>query len=935
MAFLFKRFFNRDKKIVSIFLYEALFIVFLVIILIGIFWISNEYNTFNTEITKIKEEYLHEQKVLLKGETEKAVNFININRRKTKSELIDKLKTRVNDAYAVSANMYYENINDKSKTEIIKLISDALRPIRFFNNKGTYSIINKNGDVILNPENPNQENKNIIARKDKKGNFIVKERINLINVSNEGLISEYWNNNDEQKEKVFERIVYVKYFKPLDIIISANEFLIDYEENVKKSVLNGISQIRFENGGYIFINTYNGKALITDGEVVNEDINLWNLEDPNGIKVIQEERKAVENKDGDFIYYSWRKLKDQIPMPKMSFVKGVSQWQWIIGAGVYIDEVNKIINNKREELEKNIKKQIVIIVIVLLFILIVILLFYGFFARKAKKNLQIFLTFFNKAAKENILIDVEKMNFYEFKILASYTNKIIKDIRKAVVEKEKEKAYFERLFDIAPEAIAILDIKGRIKRVNQEFVNLFGFEQEELVNKEVDRLIVPENLFEQARINTIEISKLKYIESDGIRICKNGKRINVSIIATSIELKYGQLGIYVIYRDITQQKEFENRLNEAKDKAEESERLKSSFLANISHEIRTPMNSILGFSSLLETPDISKESKSNYIKYINTSGIKLLKIIDDIIDISKLEAQELTININKCNLKELFDELLFIFSVNNKAGVDLKMKIEKSNNIIIYSDYRRLKQIMSCFIDNGLKFTEKGFVEFGYKILDSKIQFYVKDTGIGLSEDKKKIIFDKFRQVEENYTRKYGGAGIGLAISKELVHLLGGKIEIESKEGEGTLFSFCLPYKPESNKKINLINNNKPELMNWKGKKIIVAEDEENNYFFIESILKHTKASILWAKNGEEVLELINAEYNPDIILMDVKMPKLNGNSTVKIIREKNINIPIIAQTAYALLDEQSQLLEYGYNDIITKPYNIKSLINIVAKYLS
>ena len=935
MAFLLKRFFNRDKKIVSIFLYESLFIVFLVIILIGIFWISNEYNTFNTEITKIKEKYLHEQRVLLKGETEKAVNFINITRTKSKTKLIEELKTRVNDAYAISANMYYENISDKSKTEIIKFVNDALRPIRFYNNKGSYSIINKKGDVILDSENQSLENKNIIAKTDSKGNFFIKDKINLINNTNEGFISEYWNRETKQKNKVYEKISYVKYFKPLDIIISANEFLIDYEENVKKDVLNGISQIRFENGGYIFINTYNGKALITDGEVIKEDINLWNLEDPNGIKVIQEERKAVENKDGDFIYYSWRKLEDSIPMPKMSFVKGVSQWQWMIGAGVYIDEVNKIINNKREELEKNIKKQIVIIVIVLLFILIVILLFYGFFARKSKKNLQIFLTFFNKAAKENILIDVDKMNFYEFKILASYTNKIIKDIRKAVVEKEKEEAYFERLFDIAPEAIAILDMTGRIKRVNQKFVKLFGFEQEELVNKEVDRLIVPENLFEQARINTVEILKLKYIESDGIRICKNGKRINVSIIATSIELKYGQLGIYVIYRDITQQKEFENRLNEAKDKAEESERLKSSFLANISHEIRTPMNSIMGFSSLLETPDISKESKANYIKYINTSGIKLLKIIDDIIDISKLEAQELTININKCNLKELFEELLFIFSGNNKTGIDLKMKIEKSNNIIIYSDYRRLKQIMSAFIDNGLKFTHNGYVEFGYEILVDKIQFYVKDTGIGLSKDKKKVIFDRFRQVEESHTRKYGGAGIGLAISKELVHLLGGEIEIESKEGEGTLFSFCLPYKPESNKKTNFINNNKPELMNWEGKKIIVAEDEENNYFFLESILKHTKASILWAKNGEEVLELINAEYNPDIILMDVKMPKLDGNSTVKIIREKNINIPIIAQTAYALLDEQSQLLEYGYNDIITKPYSIKSLINIVAKYLS
>nr|MDA3779945.1 ATP-binding protein [Bacteroidales bacterium] len=354
-----------------------------------------------------------------------------------------------------------------------------------------------------------------------------------------------------------------------------------------------------------------------------------------------------------------------------------------------------------------------------------------------------------------------------------------------------------------------------------------------------------------------------------------------------------------------------------------------------SHEIRTPMNSILGFSSLLEDEEITDKSKSNYISHINNSGKDLLKIIDNLIDISKLEAKELTINITKCNLNELFKELLYIYSAKKNNDLKLNLIIDKSEEIYIYTDCRRLRQIMSCFIDNALKFTKEGYVEFGYKMLGDKIQFYVKDTGIGLSEDKKKIIFESFRQVEESHTREYGGPGIGLSISKKLVELLGSEIKIESLEGKGAEFSFCLEYKQELIETDNNINNYKPQNMNWEGKKILVAEDEENNFIFIKNILSPTKAKVLRARNGVEVIEIINTGNKPDIILMDIKMPKMTGDETLKKIRDKNINIPIIAQTAYALDGNEEKLLEQGYNDYIIKPYGVNNLIKIIEKHLS
>ena len=387
-------------------------------------------------------------------------------------------------------------------------------------------------------------------------------------------------------------------------------------------------------------------------------------------------------------------------------------------------------------------------------------------------------------------------------------------------------------------------------------------------------------------------------------------------------------------------------LIDAKEKAEESDKLKSAFLANMSHEIRTPMNAIIGFGDLLSEAELEEEDKKSFIKLINKNSHTLLELINDIIDISKIEAEQIRIRKSDFEVAPLLKELYENFTIN-KVKDNVKILLEKrfvENRIIIYSDPLRLKQVLNNLLSNALKFTDKGTIEFGYDIsLNSGgqryVTFYVKDTGKGIPPEKKDVIFNRFHKIDDDKTRFFRGAGLGLSISKSLVELLDGEIWLESEEDLGSVFYFKLPLK-------HLVNGTKTEFVqkkitpsinkyDWEEKTILIAEDEENNYKFLVSSLKKTKAKILWAQNGKEVLEIFDKHKDViDLILMDIKMPFIDGIEASKIIIQKKDTSKIIAQTAYSMLNEIEKIMAVGFVDFITKPIRVKDLLEMISKHI-
>lgn len=398
-------------------------------------------------------------------------------------------------------------------------------------------------------------------------------------------------------------------------------------------------------------------------------------------------------------------------------------------------------------------------------------------------------------------------------------------------------------------------------------------------------------------------------------------------------------GCMITIRDITSRKQFERDLVEARRRAEESDKLKSAFLSNMSHEIRTPMNSIIGFSELLIKPGNFDKNKEKYLNFIINSGKSLLNLINDIIDISKIEAGQLKVKPRIVQLNPIMNEIFTSqYQINDMKNKPFELKMLKavdSDDFNINTDPFRLKQILNNLIGNAMKFTTQGYIEFGYKFNGpDKLLFYVKDTGVGMPQDKLKVIFLRFGQIEQQDDKNQSGTGLGLTISKKLAELLGGDLWVESEEGVGSTFYFTLPYDAELNTADEYGASSDGDNSSLEGKTILVAEDEDMNIAYMQEVLADTKAKILWARNGEEAVKTAKEHPEIDLILMDIKMPIMNGYDATAKIREFNKEVIIIAQTAYALTGEKEKTIAAGCNYYITKPIEINVLMNTLSGFL-
>ena len=508
----------------------------------------------------------------------------------------------------------------------------------------------------------------------------------------------------------------------------------------------------------------------------------------------------------------------------------------------------------------------------------------------------------------------------------------------------KEQAYLDQLYQSSSETILMIDNNGVVKSINKEFTRLFGYEESEAIGKNIDEMIVPRYLSDEGVRNTNRALTNERVEMESVRQHKNGMLIDVSILVTPIFIEGGIVGAYGIYRDITDRKRIEKSLIIAKEKAEESDRLKSAFLSNMSHEIRTPMNAILGFSGLLSDPESSEEEKNEYIEIIKERGNDLMRIISDIIDVAKIESGQLKISIKDCKVNRLLEDIHTTFTqIKQKQGknnVDLIIHLEvPDHEFTILTDPQRLRQVITNLVENALKFTESGAIEFGYAIkedvgIGKSIEFFIEDSGIGIPQEMHAVIFERFRQVDDSHTRTYGGTGLGLTICKNLTHLMGGELNLQSEVGKGTRFTITLPmWTISSQREEPAEDKTKTKERDWKEKVILIAEDEESNYTFLEHVLKRTGVKLLWAQNGMEAVNIAQTE-KIDLILMDIRMPGMDGYEATEIIKKGNKSLPIIAQTAYALKGEKELSIGSGCDAYISKPIDIIELMGLLSTHL-
>jgi PAS domain S-box-containing protein len=543
-------------------------------------------------------------------------------------------------------------------------------------------------------------------------------------------------------------------------------------------------------------------------------------------------------------------------------------------------------------------------------------------------------------------------------MINQYRNLFNRDLKENLRESERRLSEILKSSNVVA---VLLDKENRVSFCNQYFLDITGYTMQEVSMQNYFNLFIPADVRQKVILslnqflegdNSLKIhenfiltksGEQKIIKWDNTRLLDaNGIIAGIAGIGINItELKKNEHSLIEQNEVIAQQNERYRLLNEelihAKEKAEESNRLKSAFLANMSHEIRTPMNGILGFADLLKSPELSGDKQKSFIELIEKSGNRLLGIINDLVDISKIESGQMEVKLSPIDIADLIRNLVHFFSPEaSRKGLEISWKSGLTEQeSLISTDQEKIYAILTNLIKNAIKFTDSGYIRINCEKEGEELLLQVEDSGIGISSENQDVIFERFSQAEVTSTRKYEGAGLGLAISKAYIEMLGGQINIKSEPGVGTFFYFKIPYIAQPLSTINSKSVETSDSVLLNGLKILIAEDEEIIDTYITMVISKYCTEILHAQTGVEAVDLCKAHPDLDFILMDMRMPHLDGYGATRAIREFNTDVVIIAQTAFAMTGDKEKAMEAGCNDYITKPINGNRLLELLVKWNS
>jgi len=486
--------------------------------------------------------------------------------------------------------------------------------------------------------------------------------------------------------------------------------------------------------------------------------------------------------------------------------------------------------------------------------------------------------------------------------------------------------------------IILLKPNGRINYANTAATEMFGGDAGGIKGRSVDNMSLVFNQYNNIDALLKAVISKRHLSLEAEFIPDQRPKRTLTLIFNCLQLENEEF-ICLFVQDITSQKHAQEELTAAKERAEKSDRLKSSFLANVSHEIRTPLNGILGFAELLKYADNDDPDRKKYIDIIYESGNTLLQIIEDILDISKIESGQIKVNLTDFNLTKLLNEVYQLFQhkiVTASGKIQLHLRLpsfaEDEAGIPVRTDEIRLRQILNNLISNAIKFTPEGAVEIGCRVSGEYLELYVRDTGIGIPKEKQKLIFEPFRQADDTISRTYGGTGLGLAIAASYAKLLNGHITLESEPGRGSTFSLVIPRGSDIAIPIDH-GDRKLHNCKWPDRKVLVAEDDYTSFLFINKIITDTGAQVIHVESGKEAIRQCIADRSINAVLMDVRLPDVDGWEATSKIKATRPHLPIIIETANALSQDREKSAACGSDAFLTKPIRKEDLLATLAKF--
>lgn len=500
--------------------------------------------------------------------------------------------------------------------------------------------------------------------------------------------------------------------------------------------------------------------------------------------------------------------------------------------------------------------------------------------------------------------------------------------------------FFRMLVHSVNDGLSFYDKDKNLKYANPAFFSITGIDKGSFTMNDFLANLHPE--YDDYTIKEEEgLLKNGFYEGDISIRHKNGNYVILSTRSVILRSDTGEmLGSLTVMRDITKLKQGMEEALKTNIESETGNRLRAGFLANISHEIRTPLNSVVGFANLLLDDDLTRETREEYMEHINYNSDKLLQIIGDIIDLSRLSSSQIEITYGEASLSELVEEVmddarLIIKRADKPIILNVKNNTGGANDLV-FTDRIWLKRVLNHLMDNAIKFTLEGSIEFMYSIDNERIVFIIKDTGIGINKENLVRIFEEFSQEVDGHDRLFEGLGVGLTLAKEVVERMGGEIDVESEKGIGSAFSFHIPYRPAGTKSRlrQVVDDPMSKPVDWRTRKCLLVDDNKDILIYLNRILVDTGISILTARSGYEAIEIVKADDSIDVVILDMQMPEMNGIEATKEIKKIRGNLPIIAQTAFVFENDTDIILEAGCDACLIKPIRRDHLITVMSSFV-
>lgn len=896
------------------------------IVFLGGFFIYHEVNTFHQEADKVRVRQYEDRKIVVKRRVDETLRFIHFKKSQQENEVRKTIQARVYEAHAVATHLYTTYAESKRPAEIKEMIREALRPLRFNDGKGYFFVTALDGREELFADRPSLEGKNLLDLKDARGKYIIRDTIALVKKQDEGFYDYHWSKPD-QAGKDFPKISFIKYFAPFDWFIGTGAYLDDLEEEIKREAIAFIEGKKFPRNGYLFAGHFNGISLV--GPACGH--NVIDTTDIDGVEVARELIRRAQG-GGGYLQYKMPSESGQLPLDKISYVQGLKDWQWYVGAGIYVDDIEASVSRIRLAMNKRVQTHLLLISLALLVLLGGAALISFIIWRQARNSFAVFNLFFQRAASLAIDVDTEKLAYREFVELAGAANKMLVTLRCSEADRDEAEKGLAQLASAVvhtSEVIIITDVDGFIEYVNPAFEKTTGYLGAEIKGKKTDFLWGDEfgeevyrDMRESVDSGSVWTGRLKNRKKDDTLLISD---VTVSTIYDT----YQKIsGFVVVARDVSGQLEMEAQLRQ-------SQKMEAigTLAGGIAHDFNNALAAIRGFSEISLAKLEADSNVRRYLENVLTASDRAAELVKQILVFSRQREVET----RPLRLKLIIKEALKLLQPSLSANIEIRQELE--SDALVKADPTQMHQMIVNFCTNAahampgggvmtiaLKEDDAGAEKLGLAS-GPYLKLQVKDSGQGISAELQGRIFEPFFT-----TKKEGeGTGMGLAVVHGIVKHCGGAIAVFSRPGEGTEFTVYLPISKAEALVDEIFTTGLPR----GNERILFVDDEESLVDLASEMFLPLGYHLTVINSSCEALALfMNDSQAFDLVISDLAMPEMSGLQMAAKMLAKEPELPIIICTGYCSGETEKQVYATGIRALMMKPLTLVKLAERVRQIL-